>query len=261
MKIKFFNDRNETLDLSSITTSYLINYDDVEKDINFVSVYGTDKINVLGKDTIKQRNIDLKISLVAMDDLSFRSIINDIYSFFTATRCYLLDEHNNIYIEVKLKAVKKFFSKTGNEYRYTDLVIDLVSLDGMFFDYIPTIISQSFINTQNCIITNINIENFETFPIIKIESTVSSFEYVKIIGVSQIFELNTSGYNVNDILVIDGMESTIYLEKNGGKVDISTQIISGGFIRLKKGNNDLSFFFNVANDYNITIEYRNRYII
>jgi hypothetical protein len=116
MKIKFFNNRNETLDLSSITTAYLVKYDDVDKDISFVPVYGTDRINVLGKDTIKQRQIELSISLVAMNDYDFRVVVNDIYSFFTADRCYILDEHNNIYAEVKLQSIKKFFSQTGNEY-------------------------------------------------------------------------------------------------------------------------------------------------
>jgi phage-related protein len=261
MKIKFFNNRNETLDLSSITTAYLVKYDDVDKDISFVPVYGTDRINVLGKDTIKQRQIELNISLVAMNDYDFRVVVNDIYSFFTADRCYILDEHNNIYAEVKLKSIKKFFSLTGNEYRYTELKLILVALDGMFFDYNPIIITQSYVNTHSFNAPTINIPQFDTYPIIKIKSLVNRFNFIKIIGEGQILEIDTSGYNLGDILVIDGMESKIYLEKNNNQVDISTQVVRGGFIRLKKGANNLNFYFNIASNFNLTIEYRNRYII
>lgn len=261
MKIKFFNNKNETLDLSLITTAYLIDYDDIDKDLTFVPVYGTDRINVLGKDTIKQRKIELTISLIAMTDSDFRQIVNDIYSFFTATNCYLLDEHNNIYVEVKLQSIKKFFSKTGNEYRYTELKLILISLDGLFFDYVPITINQNYTNVFFFNAPTITIPQFDTYPIIRIQSLVNEFTYIKIIGEAQILEIDTSGYNLNDTLVIDGLESKIYLEKNGNQVDISTQIISGGFIRLKKGNNTLSFSFNVVSNYALIIEYRNRYII
>jgi phage-related protein len=90
---------------------------------------------------------------------------------------------------------------------------------------------------------------------------VNRFNYIKIIGEAQILEIDTSGYNLGDILVIDGMESKIYLEKNNNQVDISTQVARGGFIRLKKGANNLNFYFNIVSNFNLTIEYRNRYII
>jgi len=254
----YFTDSSSVVNEIQVPRKYLPDFPKYTFDRSPQKLYGRDGTFIRGDGTVGNRQFKMKWSETGTSDTETRTRIRNVFRFFLVGQApyYIEDRDNNLRFEVSIKEFDPKSSE-GVEFRVHKGTITLIAANPYPEDLTEQSVSLNPASSNDTL--NIpmagDVEVFPRIELVAIDS-IQSFT-LEITPAELDLTITDTSFITGEKYVLDSRGSG---EISLGGQDRSFAIVNGGMLRLKPGNNVLTYI-SLDGQVSLEVFYRNRYVI